>query len=238
MAVVVERAGATSLPGRAASPPWSSPGTPALRESVAAHPARPRRPSRSSSRPARSKAGCGPAPWARASLCVAEVGLPDGSGIGLLHDLKTQGWTRTVVISATADPYTVRAALAAGVRAPRRSPAAPPTGPGRPRPAGSEGLSAREIEVLQLVADGQSNKEIGEALGLSALTVKSHLARIARKLGTGDRAEMVVDRAAQRRHQLTSASEPSTSRRPFGALPADAHGAHPRERAERRTVGS
>ena len=46
--------------------------------------------------------------------------------------------------------------------------------------------------MLQLVADGQSNKEIGAALGLSALTVKSHLARIARKLGTGDRAEMVM----------------------------------------------
>jgi DNA-binding NarL/FixJ family response regulator len=46
--------------------------------------------------------------------------------------------------------------------------------------------------VLQLVADGKSNKDIGEELGLSALTVKSHLARIARKLGTGDRAEMVV----------------------------------------------
>ena len=123
-------------------------------------------------------------------LCVAEVGLPDGSGIGLLHDLKTQGWTRTVVISATADPYTVRAALAAGVRAlvvSGRAPAAPTA-----RPTGSEGLSAREIEVLQLVADGQSNKEIGTALGLSALTVKSHLARIARKLGTGDRAEMVA----------------------------------------------
>ncbi|MDT4947640.1 MAG: hypothetical protein QOJ37_235 [Pseudonocardiales bacterium] len=53
-------------------------------------------------------------------------------------------------------------------------------------------LSGREIEVLHLVADGRSNKEIGEALGLSALTVKSHLARIARKLGTGDRAEMVA----------------------------------------------
>jgi DNA-binding NarL/FixJ family response regulator len=37
-----------------------------------------------------------------------------------------------------------------------------------------------------------SNKQIGEELGLSALTVKSHLARIARKLGTGDRAEMVA----------------------------------------------
>ena len=49
-----------------------------------------------------------------------------------------------------------------------------------------------EAHLLQLVADGQSNKEIGTALGLSALTVKSHLARIARKLGTGDRAELVM----------------------------------------------
>ena len=60
------------------------------------------------------------------------------------------------------------------------------------RVSGAEGLSGREVEVLQLVSDGRSNKDIGEALGLSALTVKSHLARIARKLGTGDRAEMVV----------------------------------------------
>jgi DNA-binding CsgD family transcriptional regulator len=64
--------------------------------------------------------------------------------------------------------------------------------PGDARGEGVDSLSAREIQVLQLVADGKSNKDIGEALGLSALTVKSHLARIARKLGTGDRAEMVV----------------------------------------------
>ena len=42
------------------------------------------------------------------------------------------------------------------------------------------------------MADGRSNKDVGESLGLSALTVKSHLARIARKVGTGDRAEMVI----------------------------------------------
>jgi DNA-binding NarL/FixJ family response regulator len=105
------------------------------------------------------------------------------------------------VLSSTEDPYTVRAALAAGVRAflvtassaSSRGPA--PTAAARPRQSrltGAEALSGREVEVLQLVSDGRSNKEIGEALGLSALTVKSHLARIARKLGTGDRAEMVV----------------------------------------------
>ncbi len=77
-----------------------------------------------------------------------------------------------------ADP-SVASLLAAGLR-------------GGPVDTGVSELSGREIEVLRLVADGQSNKQIGEQLGLSALTVKSHLARIARKLGTGDRAEMVA----------------------------------------------
>jgi DNA-binding CsgD family transcriptional regulator len=49
-----------------------------------------------------------------------------------------------------------------------------------------------EVEVLQLVADGQSNKEIGDALSLSPLSVKSSLSRIGRKLGAGDRAQMVA----------------------------------------------
>ena len=46
--------------------------------------------------------------------------------------------------------------------------------------------------MLQFAADGRPNKEIATALGLSSFTVKSHLARIARKLGTGDRAQMVL----------------------------------------------
>ena len=137
-------------------------------------------------------------------LAVVDGSLPDGSGIALVGELRGPGWTRGVVLSATEDPYTVRAALAAGVRGflvsppppagPASAPAAPDSSTPAPRraPHRRRGLSGREIEVLQLVADGRSNKEIGEALGLSALTVKCHLARIARKLGTGDRAEMVA----------------------------------------------
>jgi DNA-binding NarL/FixJ family response regulator len=137
-------------------------------------------------------------------LCVVEGSLPDGSGITLVGELRSRGWSRGLLLSSAEDPYTVRAALASGVRAFLVSPAASPGSTGdstrpqtapRPRPAraaGAQGLSGREVEVLALVADGRSNKDIGEALGLSALTVKSHLARIARKLGTGDRAEMVV----------------------------------------------
>ena len=135
---------------------------------------------------------------------VIDSSLPDGSGIALVRELRSLGWVRGLVLSSTEDPYTVRAALAGGVRAflvtassggPSVRTAVPQTLTTRPRGArltGAEALSGREVEVLQLVADGRSNKDIGEALGLSALTVKSHLARIARKLGTGDRAEMVV----------------------------------------------
>jgi DNA-binding NarL/FixJ family response regulator len=141
-------------------------------------------------------------------LCVIDVSLPDGSGVALATELRSLGWVRGLVLSSAEDPYTVRAALHAGVRAFLVSPNAASCAPvsavrssTEPVPAqrtrgtlstGADGLSAREIEVIQLVADGRSNKHVGEVLGLSALTVKSHLARIARKLGTGDRAEMVV----------------------------------------------
>jgi len=137
---------------------------------------------------ARQRAGAG-----IADICVAEAGLPDGSGIALIRELRAAGWVRGLVLTTNDDPYSVRAAIGAGVRAYLVSAAATTTvrGPGE-RGDGVDSLSAREIQVLQLVAEGKSNKDIGEELGLSALTVKSHLARIARKLGTGDRAEMVA----------------------------------------------
>lgn len=49
-------------------------------------------------------------------------------------------------------------------------------------------LTAREIQVLELVARGKTNLEIGADLGLSPVTVKQHLSRIGVKLGIGDRA--------------------------------------------------
>jgi DNA-binding NarL/FixJ family response regulator len=67
-----------------------------------------------------------------------------------------------------------------------------PPRPSRSEPPAADALSEREVQVLHGVAEGRTNRQIGEELCLSALTVKSHLARIARKLGTGDRAEMVA----------------------------------------------
>lgn len=52
-------------------------------------------------------------------------------------------------------------------------------------------LSKREVGVLRHVANGESNVVIAHALGLSTYTVKSHLARIAHRLGTGERGHMV-----------------------------------------------
>lgn len=55
-----------------------------------------------------------------------------------------------------------------------------------------EALSAREIEVLQLVARGESNRDIGKALHISTATVKTHLVRIFDKLGVSDRTAAVT----------------------------------------------
>jgi DNA-binding NarL/FixJ family response regulator len=54
-------------------------------------------------------------------------------------------------------------------------------------PAAGEGLSTRELEVLQLVAQGLANKQIGTRLGISERTVKAHLGRVFREIGVADR---------------------------------------------------
>ncbi|KTF68352.1 response regulator [Sphingomonas sp. HT-1] len=58
--------------------------------------------------------------------------------------------------------------------------------------APQERLSEREVHVLRLVADGQSNKQVAWALQLSVETVKSHLKTIFDKLGVDDRTHAVT----------------------------------------------
>ena len=53
-------------------------------------------------------------------------------------------------------------------------------------------LSAREVEVLEHIARGNSNKEIARSLGISDQTVKNHITSILRKLAVNDRTEAVV----------------------------------------------
>jgi DNA-binding NarL/FixJ family response regulator len=157
-----------------------------------------------------------PSPLLREAL--AGLGGDPGRGLDLLPVLRTEGLPVTVVLTAVPDPAVVRAAFLAGVHRYllETSPLSTLTdglrtalsgevfadpgiatslAQGLTRTGADEAvgeLSARERDILRLVADGHTNKEIGEKVDLSALTVKSHLARIARKLGTGDRAHMVA----------------------------------------------
>lgn len=50
-------------------------------------------------------------------------------------------------------------------------------------------LTAREIEVLKLMAKGRSNKEIGSALGIAEVTVKLHVGHLLTKLNANDRTQ-------------------------------------------------
>ncbi|HZO52622.1 MAG TPA: response regulator transcription factor [Bryobacteraceae bacterium] len=59
------------------------------------------------------------------------------------------------------------------------------------RPPHSE-LSAREMEVLELIVKGLSNREIGEALGISEATVKWHINIILSRLNVSDRTQATV----------------------------------------------
>lgn len=53
-------------------------------------------------------------------------------------------------------------------------------------------FTEHELSIVSLVADGMTNRQIGEELHLSSYTVKEYLSRVMRKLGTATRAETVV----------------------------------------------
>jgi DNA-binding NarL/FixJ family response regulator len=117
-------------------------------------------------------------------LAILDLEQPDGSGVELVTYLRNRGWRRIIVLTSPDHRYTVPLALQAGAQACLLKPA--------PLTSSTYNLSNRDVKILQLVAAGHSNKEIGQTLDRSAATIKNHLIRIGRQLGTGNRARMVV----------------------------------------------
>ena len=69
---------------------------------------------------------------------------------------------------------------------------APPAAPAQKEPEGKK-LSARESEILQLIAKGVSNSEAAALLSLSKATIRTHLEHIYRKLEVTNRVEAVTE---------------------------------------------
>ncbi|MBN9100188.1 MULTISPECIES: LuxR C-terminal-related transcriptional regulator [unclassified Pseudonocardia] len=128
--------------------------------------------------------------------------------VRLVHTLRQGGWEHVITVGNDARFDRIGAMLSAGARghlmSTGASASAEPTAAARDedlttrrvRVLDSGGqerlLSLREVEVLRLTAEGLGNTEIGDILGLSALTIKSHLARITHRLHAQDRAHLVL----------------------------------------------
>lgn len=102
-------------------------------------------------------------------------------------------------VTAVADGHAVfgpslagRVLRAFGVPAPSRPATATLPGTESPRTADLPGLSAREQEVLELLAEGLTNNEIGARLFISPITVRNHVSRILAKLQVRDRREAML----------------------------------------------
>lgn len=136
-------------------------------------------------------------------VLLLDVRLGDESGLRLLGGSVDR--TAVVVFTAYDYPQYLRAALRLGaagfvaksaptdelLRAVRRA-AAGGLAFDR-RPSGSErGLTEREVDVVRLLAEGQSNDEIGVALGITSKSVEAHLGRIFARTGTRSRTELAV----------------------------------------------
>jgi DNA-binding NarL/FixJ family response regulator len=167
-------------------------------------------------------------------LLITEIQAPDGEpdGIALLRQAcERHSELKAIVLSMYDDPEHVDSAFAAGAVAyvlktahqddltsairqafehsiylatgMPRSPV-----PARPAvPEDSPGLTRRELEILQLVAEGHSNAELARMLWVTEQTIKFHLSNIYRKLDVSNRTE--ASRWAQLRGLLSS--PPATS---------------------------
>jgi two-component system, NarL family, response regulator NreC len=148
-------------------------------------------------------------------VVVLDMVLPRKSGTEAIAEIaKVSPASRVIMVSSQTSPSAVRKALSAGaagyvpkraadgelVTAIKRVAAGegyvdPDLGAKLVAPADGPGLaplSEREGDVLQLLALGYTNQEIGKRLYISVRTVDTHRAHIMRKLGLSTRAELVL----------------------------------------------
>ncbi|MCA9875229.1 MAG: response regulator transcription factor, partial [Anaerolineales bacterium] len=148
-------------------------------------------------------------------VILMDLRMPGLDGVGAIQAIKAQRPSANILVLTTYDSDadivraveagatgyllkdTPREELFRAVRAASRgesvlAPAVAARLMTRMRAPAEEALSAREIEVLQLVSTGNSNREIGKALHISTATVKTHLIHIFDKLGVNDRTSAVT----------------------------------------------
>ena len=155
------------------------------------------------------------------NLVMLDLGLPDRDGMSLLRTIREKYPSVSVVVlsgieerdkmttaledgaagfipkSATQDVMqgALRLILSGGIYVPPEillRPANLTPRPVAPSALTKLGLTVRQVEVLQLMMQGKSNKEICRALDIAEPTVKNHVTAILRELGASNRTEAVI----------------------------------------------
>lgn len=127
------------------------------------------------------------------------------SGIKLIRTLKVIATPDLFISTGSSEP-TQSAKLAPRRTAPDLFAVPPPSTPPREAELPHHPLTARQADVLSLLAEGRSTKDIARRLGLAVPTVKTHLAAVYRQLGARNRLQAVVKASA-----LAASSAPVTS---------------------------
>jgi DNA-binding NarL/FixJ family response regulator len=162
----------------------------------------------------------------RPDVILMDLRMPGMDGVTAIAELARRGSAARVLVLTTYDTDSLvvqaieagatgyllkdapRAELLRAVRAAARgqavlSPSVASALMSRVREPAEDTLSQRELEVLELVAGGTTNREAAARLFISEATVKTHLLHIYAKLGVSDRAAAVAE--AFKRGLLTSA---------------------------------